>query len=122
MMEYRDQCYEYYGSGQFFQNVYGINGEEVFANAKQGNKDALKMYDEMGMHLGNAIKAIMYAMDVSLIVLGGSVRHAFPYFSRSMWQQIETFAYKRSIANLKIEVSGLENSGILGAAALHYNI
>ena len=122
MMEYRDQCYEYYGSGQFFQNVYGISGEEVFANAEQGNKDALRMYDEMGMHLGNAIKAIMYAMDVSLIVLGGSVRHAFPYFSRSMWQQIETFAYKRSIANLKIEVSGLENSGILGAAALHYNI
>ena len=80
------------------------------------------MYDEMGMHLGNAIKAIMYAMDVTLIVLGGSVRHAFPYFSRSMWQQIETFAYKRSIANLKIEVSGLENSGILGAAALHYDI
>ena len=76
----------------------------------------------MGIHLGNAIKAIMYAMDVSMIVLGGSVRHAFPYFSRSMWQQIETFAYKRSIANLKIEVSGLENSGILGAAALHYNI
>ena len=121
MMEYRDQCYEYYASGQFFQNVYGINGEEVFANAKQGNKDAIKMYDEMGMHLGNAIKAIMYATDVALIVLGGSVRHAFPYFSKSMWQQIETFAYKISIANLKIEVSALENSGILGAAALHYD-
>lgn len=121
MMEYLDQFYEYYASGQFFQNVYGLNGEEVFANAKQGNKDALKMYDEMGMHLGNAIKAIMYATDVGLIVLGGSVRHAFPYFSKSMWQQIETFAYKRSIANLKIEVATLENSGILGAAALHYN-
>ena len=121
MMEYLDQFYEYYASGQFFQNVYGLNGEEVFANAKQGNKDALKMYDEMGMHLGNAIKAIMYATDVALIVLGGSVRHAFPYFSKSMWQQIETFAYKISIANLKIEVSALENSGILGAAALHYD-
>ena len=121
MMEYLDQFYEYYASGQFFQNVYGLNGEEVFANAKQGNKDAIKMYDEMGMHLGNAIKAIMYATDVALIVLGGSVRHAFPYFSKSMWQQIETFAYKISIANLKIEVSALENSGILGAAALHYD-
>lgn len=121
MMEYRDQCYEYYASGQFFKNVYGIKGEVVFANAKQGNKDALKMYEQMGMHLGNAIKAIMYATDVALIVLGGSVRHAFPYFSKSMWQQIETFAYKRSLTNLKIEVSALENSGILGAAALHYD-
>ncbi len=121
MMEYLDQFYEYYGSGQFFKNVYGINGEEVFLNAKQGNKDALRMYSAMGMHLGNAIKTIMYATDVNLIVLGGSVRHAFPYFSRSMWQQIETFAYKRSVANLKIEVSELENSGILGAAALHFD-
>lgn len=122
MMDYLDECYEYYASGQFFQNVYGIRGEEVFKKAKQGDRDALKMYEEMGMHLGNAIKAIMYATDVELIVLGGSVRHAFPYFSNSMWTQIETFAYKRSITKLKIEVSRLENSGILGAAALHYDL
>jgi glucokinase len=38
-----------------------------------------------------------------------------------MWQQIKTFAFTRSIENLKIEISALENSGILGAAALHYD-
>jgi glucokinase len=122
MMDYLDQCYEYYASGQFFQNVYGINGEEVFNQAKQGNKAALNMYEEMGMHLGNAIKAILYATDVELIVLGGSVRHAFPYFSKSMWKQVETFAYKTSIQRLKIEVAKLENSGVPGAAALHYDL
>ncbi|MEI9806381.1 MAG: hypothetical protein WDO16_00120 [Bacteroidota bacterium] len=37
-----------------------------------------------------------------------------------MWQQIKTFAYQKAIEDLKIEVSVLENSGILGAAALHY--
>ncbi len=63
----------------------------------------------------------IYTYDVELIILGGSVRHAWPYFSKTMWQQIKTFAFKRSIERLKIEISELQNSGILGAAALHYD-
>ncbi|HYC29338.1 MAG TPA: ROK family protein, partial [Chitinophagaceae bacterium] len=121
MMEYLDQCYEYYASGQFFQNVYGISGETVFEEAAAGSPVALKMYEEMGTHLGNAIKAILYALDIELIVLGGSVRHAFTYFSEAMWKRIQTFAYTRALQSLKIEVSELQNSGILGAAALHYD-
>lgn len=122
MIDYLDNYYEYYASGQFFKNVYGINGEIVFKKAAAGDKEALKMYAELGMHLGRAIKTILYAYDVELIVLGGSVRHAFPYFSKTMWQQIQTFAYKKAIENLKIEISELGNSGILGAAALHYDL
>jgi glucokinase len=118
MIEYLDQCYEYYGSGQFFQNVHSIDGETVFIKATDGNKEAIKMYGEMGMHLGNAIKAILYATDVPLIILGGSVSKAFSFFSEAMWKQVQTFAYKKAREQLKIEVSQLENSGILGATAL----
>ena len=119
MMAYLDQCYEYYASGQFFQNVYQIRGETVFKNAGEGNEPALKMYEVFGMHLGNAIKAIMYALDVEMIILGGSVRHAFPFFEKSMWKQLKTFAYTQALQHLKIDVSELENSGVLGAAALY---
>jgi glucokinase len=35
-----------------------------------------------------------------------------------MWQQIKTFAYQRSLYKLTIEVSELDNCGVLGAAAL----
>jgi glucokinase len=38
-----------------------------------------------------------------------------------MWAQLETFAYQKSVQRLKIEVSELENSGILGAAALFFD-
>jgi glucokinase len=122
MVAYLDKYFEYYASGQFFQNVYGTNGESVFEKAKDGNAEAIKMYEELGGHLGNAIKMIMYALDTEFIILGGSVRHAFPYFSKTMWQQIQTFAYKKTADGLQIEVSELENSGILGAAALHYDL
>jgi glucokinase len=119
MMDYLDQCYEYYASGQFFQNAYNTDGETVYKNALNENEDALKMYDAFGTHLGNAIKAILYALDVEKIILGGSVRHAFPFFSKSMWQQLQTFSYTQALQHIKIEVSELENSGILGAAALY---
>ena len=121
MVDYLDHCYEYYASGQFFQNVYNTDGQEVFEKAKAGDALARQWYAEMGTHLGNAIKMIMYTYDPSLIVFGGSVRHAYPYFSKTMWQRIQTFAYKNSIERLRIELSDLENSGILGAAGLYYN-
>lgn len=119
MMAYKDHCFEFYASGEFFKNVYGLNGEEVFKKANAGDAEALKMYDELGFHLGNAIKAILFALDVELIILGGSVRNAFRFFENSMWKSIQQFPYKRSAQNLKIEVSELSNSGLLGAAALY---
>ncbi|HUZ59650.1 MAG TPA: ROK family protein [Hanamia sp.] len=121
MISYLDKTVEYYASGQFFQNVYNTDGESVFKNAKEGNTEALKMYQEMGTHLGNAVKTILYALDVELIVLGGSVRHAFPYFSKTMWDQIKTFGFQNAITNLRIEVSEIQNAGMLGAAALYYD-
>ncbi len=121
MVDYLDHCYEYYGSGQFFQNVYHTDGEIVFSKALAGDKQALEWYAEMGTHLGNAIKMILYTYDASLIIFGGSVRHAYPFFRECMWQRIQTFAFRKSIEGLKIELSELENSGILGAAGLYHD-
>ncbi|MDE3211709.1 MAG: ROK family protein [Bacteroidota bacterium] len=121
MVDYLDQTIEYYSSGQFFQNVYQMDGETVFQNAKKGDPDALRMYGELGIHFGKAVKTMLYALDVELIVIGGSVRYGYPYFSKTMWEQIHTFGFQKAIQNLKIEVSELENAGILGAAALYFD-
>lgn len=121
MIDYLDHCIEYYASGQFFRNVYQTDGETVFKKASEGDHTAISMYEEMGKHLGNAIKVILYALEPDKIIIGGSVRHAWKWFSGSMWERINTFAYRQTLNNLIIETSELENSGILGAAALHYN-
>jgi glucokinase len=121
MVDYLDHCFEYYCSGQYFQNVYHIDGQEVFEKAKAGDLQSRARYAEMGTHLGNAIKMILYTYDPSLIIFGGSVRHAYPYFQETMWQRINTFAYTKSLAKFRIELSDLENSGILGAAGLYYD-
>ena len=121
MADYRDKYFEYYASGQFFENVYGEKGELVFKKAGEGDERAREMFGEMGAHLGNAIKTMLYAIDTDLIILGGSVSRAYEYFSKSMHDQLQSFAYKKTIERLRIEVSELENSGVLGAAALCYS-
>jgi glucokinase len=118
MIPYLDKYIEYYASGQFFQNCYGLDGGAVYQQALNGEEKGIRLYQEFGLHLGNAIKTILYALDMECIVLGGSVRHAFPYFSGAMWEQVKTLAFSRTIQQLKIEISELENSSILGAAGL----
>ena len=121
MVDYLDKVYEYYCSGSFFQNVYNLDGEAVFEKAKKGDVRSIKLFEELGVHLGNAIKMIMYAYDPSLIIVGGSVRLAYDFFQETMWQRIRTFAFRKAAERLKIEISELQNSGILGAGALYYN-
>jgi glucokinase len=121
MFPYLDNILEYYCSGSFFENVYGLDGVLVFGDAKKGDVKALKLYAELGKHIGHAIKQVMYAYDPQLIVLGGSVRHAYGFFEQAMWQEIKTFAYTKAAERIRVEVSDLQNSGIIGAAALYYD-
>jgi glucokinase len=120
-VDYLDKIYEYYCSGSFFENVYGLNGEFVFEKAKQGDAEMLRLYDELGEHLGNCIKMIIYTYDPQLIILGGSVRHSYEYFAEAMWKRIKTCVFAKSAERLIVETSSLHNSGILGAAALYYD-
>ena len=101
MVAYLDQVYEYYCSGSFFHNVYQLNGEEVFKKAQDRLSGFLRLYEEMGGHLGNAIKMILYAYDPELIVLGGSVRFAYEFFKQSMWERIRTFAFTKARDSLQ---------------------
>lgn len=118
---YLDNNLEFYCSGSFFQNVYNLNGLAIYEAAQKGETSALNLYNELGKHIGEAIKITMYAYDPQVIVLGGSVSHAYAYFHEAMWAQLKSFAYQKSVERLRIEVSELENSGILGAAALFYD-
>lgn len=118
MLPYRNSIFEHYCSGMFFERKYGISGDEAFKKVKVGNEKAIDMYRAFGTHLGNGIKAVLFAYDPEIIVLGGSIRNAFPYFEEQMHSVLDNFAFGRSVKNLKIEVSELEHSALLGAAAL----
>jgi glucokinase len=117
---YRDSIYEHYCAGLFFEREYGLTGAEAYERATSGDKDARAMFEEMGTHLGRAIKSVLYAVDPAHIVMGGSVRRAYPLFREAMWKEINTFAFSRGLDRLQFDVSELEHAGILGAAALTF--
>ena len=121
MIGYLDNVMEYYASGQFFTNIYHVDGKEVFERAKKSDGNALRMFDELGFHLGNAFKNILYALDPEMIIIGGSLKNAWEFYSAAMKKQLNTFAFSRSVSNVQIHLSELENCGVLGAAALHFN-
>ena len=118
MLPYKDSIFEHYCSGQFFEIHKNTTGQELFNRAQKGNDEALEVYNEFGTHLGNALKVIVYAYDPEIIVLGGSVSKAFPFFQKSMFKALEDFAYPNSIRNLKIKTTERESVAVLGAAAL----
>ena len=121
LLPYKDSILEYYCSGSFFKNLYGVDGVHIYEAAKRGEPHAKELYLELGVHIGQAIKAVLYTYDPELIVLGGSVTQAYDWFSTTMWREIKTLAYGKTAERIRIEVSELKNSGILGAAALYYD-
>lgn len=121
MIPYLEHNFEYYASGQFFQNCHNISGEDLFKEAKKGNVQALEIYSEYGRHLGNGINAILYAIDPEIIILGGSVSKSFEFFRASLLEQIKTLAYSTVVENIKIECSTNPEIAVLGAASLIFN-
>ena len=80
MLPYLDRNFEAYASGQFFDRVHGTSGRETAERAARGDRAALEIFAEFGRHLGEAVKAICYAVDPEIIVLGGSVSKSYRFF------------------------------------------
>jgi len=116
---YKDKRYEDYCSGMFFKGKYNIDGKKLYQRAKTGNKTALRILEEFGYHLGNAIKTVMFTVDPEAVIIGGSIVEAKDYYKDTMWQQIKTFTFTRSAKRIKVEFSrNAKHAPILGAAAV----
>lgn len=118
MMPYLDANYERYCSGQFFKNLYHLDGQQIYQAALEGDRSAISCFEIFGSHVGNIMLAVLYAFDPEMIILGGSISKAYALFEKTMWDRINTFAYKSAIKHLRLEVSDLPEVSILGAAAL----
>jgi len=115
---YRDHTFEYYASGQRFERDHGESGAALHARAERGDPEALKIFSAFGLDVGQVMLAALYAYDPEMIVLGGSVSMAFPFFEASMREVLSRFAYRHALDRLQIRVSERPDIALLGAAAL----
>ena len=120
MMPYRDNILEYYCSGSYFMNIWGVDGKTMYERALKGDAEALEAYRQLSEHIAAAVKIVMLAVDPEMIVFGGSVAAAHALFEKSLWENLRDFAYPNSVKRLRIFFSEMENPAILGAASLCY--
>ncbi len=117
-LPYLDHDLEFYCSSNFFVEFHQTTGYDAFMKAKKSDPEALKIWHEFGHHLGVAMKSVMYTYDPEIIILGGSISSAYPYFKNQMFQTMSDTHFPNSVANLKICLSEVENVSLLGAASL----
>jgi glucokinase len=117
---YLKHDYEYYCSGKFFTQCHGITGQEVFERAMSADINAIKIFDEYGMHLGKLIQTILLTLGPEAIVLGGTVSRSYRFFQKSMMESLLSFPHRLVSNRLEIEVSEFGKTAVFGAAALIY--
>jgi len=116
MLPYLEHTYEHYTSSSFFRVEHATTGEATFAAAENGDVAAQGILADLGHHVGNLCLAILCALDPEMIVLGGSISHAWKYFEEPMRRAVHEFPYPSSVERLVIAQYALENPGVVGAA------
>jgi glucokinase len=118
LLPYMDHNIEYYASGNLFRVFFNTTAEMAHQRALQGDSEAIRYWNEFGVHLGEALKCVVFTYDPEAIVLGGSLSKAYDFFKESMTATLRLFPYPESIKQLKIFRSQNENIVLLGAAEM----
>lgn len=115
---YQAEDYEHYCSGRFFQREFGLDAAEIQKRADEGDFKAAEMLAAFGDPFGDVIMAILYAYDPEIIVLGGGVSLAYPYFEKRMRERLRAFKFQTALKRLKIVLTKKPHIAVLAAAAL----
>ncbi|MCP9199277.1 ROK family protein [Gramella sp. GC03-9] len=117
-LPYKDKTIEDYCSGKFFLQQYQLKGSEVYEMALKGDEKALRIFDEYGSHLGEAIKMVLFLLSPQAIFLGGSVSKSYKFFEKALKDSLASFPFSRVLKDLVIETSDISKVAMYGAAAL----
>lgn len=120
---YLDGEVEDYCSRKFFARE-APQTNEVFlmGRAKRGDADVVKLFERFGRHLGKAMLTVLYCFDPEIVVFGGPLADAFPYFESGMRQELRAFTFRHSLQKLEIVPSARATGGIRGAAAIYLDM
>ncbi|MBR3485913.1 MAG: ROK family protein [Bacteroidales bacterium] len=117
-IRYLDADLETYCSSPFFTRK-GTTCKKAAEAAAQGDPQALALFREVGGHIGNLVATILYAYDPEMLVLGGGISRAFPYFKDRMKACLEKdFIYPETLKRIKIRQLDNDEIALIGAAYL----
>ena len=112
-------------SGSGVSGIYkAISGKdktsfEVYNLALEGNSQALNAWSEFGTHLAVPIAWAINLIDPEVVILGGSIAEAFPFFTASMEEHLRKWICPVPAEKTKVIPGQLgDNAGFIGAACL----
>lgn len=122
---YKSGMIEDFVSGAGVSRIYkSISGKDkssygIFKLASEGDKAALQTWNEFGIHLAVPVAWCINLIDPEVVVVGGSVSKAYPFFKASMEENLRKWVCPVPSAETKVVLAELgENAGIIGAACL----
>ncbi|ABE49639.1 ROK family protein [Methylobacillus flagellatus] len=96
-----------------------LSARDIADRAAQGDSAALDAYALAGQHLGRAIAHVAKVLDPQLILIGGGLSQAWPYFSSALHAQLDLDSIPVFKGKIDIQVSSSsDQAGIIGAAHL----
>ena len=117
-LPYKDGILEEYCAKRFFTDA-GCDSRKLSAKAREGDPEALRLYDEFGRHMGALICTVMFAYDPDRIALSGGIANNYPFFRQAMEDYIRAnFPYRKAVERLTIDICTDDNIPVIGASLI----
>lgn len=116
-LSYLDANYEYYCGQRFFLRN-NTTGQEAYDLAIKGDHRMLKLWEELGGHVGNLINTLLLVYDPQAIIIGGDLAIGYEFFKESMYENIAKFPFNDALDRLDIILSKKKDVTLVGAASL----
>ena len=112
-------------SGQGVANIYkqiaqvDASSLEVYQRAQQGERHALDAWETFGQHLAVPLAWCINLIDPDVVLLGGSIATAHPFFMPAMMRGLHAHICPLPAQRTPIVMASLaDNAGFVGAACL----
>ncbi|MEP6949623.1 MAG: ROK family protein [Ginsengibacter sp.] len=122
---YQSGIIEDFISGGGVQKIYkSVCGEsksslDIYRLAVDKDLNALKTWKIFGEHLAVPISWTINLLDPEIVVLGGSISAAYPFFKASMEKKISRYVCPVPASKTKVVLAALgDHAGFIGAACL----
>ncbi len=109
------------GVVRIYKEIKGEDGSppDIADKARNGDADAVKTWEEFGMHLGVALSYAVNILDPEVIIVGGSLSNAYDLFSEKMIGTLNKNINPIPRENIRIIKAKLgNNAGLIGACCL----
>jgi len=77
-------------SAALFKNKYKSTGIELYKKAKEGDKDALAVFDELAHNIGELLRIVTYVLAPEAFIIGGSVANSWDLLEKTIREDLDT--------------------------------